>query len=1042
MRLTHTHNRFMALMLTAMTFTASFAADGPHFSREIRPILSDNCFKCHGPDAGQRKKDLRLDQPETAITKGLVVPGNSATSELVKRITSTDPDFHMPPPDSGLALNESQIAKIIAWIDAGAAVEKHWAFVPPVETAPPTVDDPGRWIRNPIDAFVLKRLRDEGLAPSARVNPETLLRRVTFDLTGLPPDTRGMDAFAADSSSEGFESAVDVLLASPAYGEHMASAWLDAARYADTFGYQSDRDNFVWPWRDWVVHAFNDNLPYDDFITWQLAGDLLPDATQDQVLATAFNRLHRQTNEGGSVLDEFRTAYVADRVDTVGTAFMGLTMGCARCHDHKFDPIAQRDYYAMFSFFNNIDESGMYSHYTDAVPSPSLLVYEGEQREKHQLITMLVRDRERELDRAKAAAGEGIDAWLASAARSVPVPLPMTYLSLDTSDPVHVLGPQGVVASSSSGARPVAGAVGGALLFSGDDGININNAGAFERTDPFSFALWLRAETPPEHAVIFHRTMAAEDAANRGYEMVIDDGHVVFRLCHFWPGNAISVRAAAPIPAGEWVHVAVTYDGSSRANGLCIYIDGGPAEIEIERDHLIKTVLYGGDGPAVQIAYRGRDAGFEQGSVDEFMIFESALTWLEARALFRGEAIALNPDAVPRDQIADHYCARVDAASANARERLLTARREEAAFVQSVREIMVMREMPGPRVSHILARGQYDQPRDAVYPDVPASIMPFSDDLPRNRLGFAKWLTNPNHPLTARVAVNRIWQQFFGHGLVETQEDFGSQGGPPTHPELLDYLARRFIGSGWDVKALCRLIVTSAAYQQESVASPELRERDPANELLARGPSIRLSAEEVRDAALAASGLLVRTIGGPGVKPYESGGLWKDAASIDYAQDHGDSLYRRSLYSYWKRTIPPSSMLTLDAPTRESCVVRRESTATPLQSLLLLNDVQYVEAARALAEFELKDSERADNTRLADIFRKLLGRFPSDRELAILKQALDEQQAVFADAPDAAKAYSATGERPVDETIDPVRAASLTAVAQLVMNFDEFVTLQ
>jgi hypothetical protein len=826
----------------------------------------------------------------------------------------------------------------------------------------------------------------------------------------------------------------------------MALGWMDLARYADTYGYQNDAERDMSPWRDWVIRAFTDNLPYDQFLTWQLAGDLLPNATREQRIATAFNRLHRQTNEGGSIEEEFRTEYVADRVHTFGTAVLGLTLECARCHDHKFDPITQRDYYSLFAFFNNIDESGLYSHFTNATPTPSLLLWPAHQEAEHRAVTDRIAAGEARLEAVARDARGAFHSWL-PAAELVP-PAPIAHLDFDEVDgdttPDRVTGTAAKLvdgpraASSTNPGEPGRGA----LLFSGDNALVHPGVREFVRTDAFSLAIRLMPTERQERAVVLHQSRAWTDAGSRGYELTLDHGRPFFGLIHFWPGNAIAVRARRELPLDGWARLVITYDGSSRASGIKLYLDGQPLDTEVVRDRLFKDISYdpqAGDRSSpthpLTLGARFRDSGFRNGLVDDLQVFDRALTRAEiAGSLRRDEGV---------DVAFEHFLARHHAPYMTVLDELAALRREANRLVARVPEIMVMEEMPEPRPAHLLARGAYDAPREVVPRDTPVSLPPFPPDQPRDRLGLARWVTDRANPLTARVVVNRVWRMHFGRGLVASQDDFGSQGRLPTHPELLDWLAARFMDDGWDVKALHRLIVTSGTFQQASHAPPELAARDPDNQLLARGPRGRLLAEQIRDSALAASGLLVRTVGGPSVKPYQPPGLWEQAGTgKKYEQDTGDKLYRRSLYTFWRRTLPPPSMLTFDAMAREVCAVRGEPTTTPLQSLVLLNDPQFVEAARRLAEGLLKQYPADRDARHRDAFRALVGRHPDARELAILRQAFDEQRSLFARDTEGAARLLAVGESPRDETLPAADVAAMAAVASLIMNFDEFVVLR
>ncbi|HTL55705.1 MAG TPA: DUF1553 domain-containing protein [Candidatus Limnocylindrales bacterium] len=1038
---------FCLLLLSCPGFGAD-SAEKLDFNFQVRPILADRCFKCHGPDEKARKAKLRLDLPETALAfrdkdsgKAAIVPGKPEESELCRRIVATDDDDRMPPPSSNLSLSDEEKALLRRWVAQGAEYKPHWAFIPVGEVPVPKVGDVSQ-VRNPIDAFVLDRLQHEGLKLSPEAARETLIRRLSFDLRGLPPSLAEIDDFLADKSPDAFEKLVDRLLASSAYGEQQAQTWLDLARYADTYGYQNDVDRDMSPWRDWVIRAFNQNLPYDQFITWQLAGDLLPGATRDQVLATAFNRLHRQTNEGGSVEEEFRVEYVSDRVATTGTAFLGLTLGCARCHDHKYDPVSQKDFYRMSAFFNNIDESGLYSHFTRATPSPSLLLYRDGGEAKHRELQKAIRDKQALLDELKESANGRFVSW--GKTNSIPQPAPVAAFSFE-----EVKGdatPDNLSTNAASlvdGPKQVDGKVGKALRFSGDNLAICKGAGAFDRTSSFTFSLWVEPTEKQERAVVFHRSRSWTDSGSRGYELLLEDLVPSFSLIHFWPGNSLKVRSKTPLPLNQWSQLTITYDGSSRADGVHLYLNGEPLPSEVVRDHLFKDILHreawgDADVKEVQLTLAGRfrDSGFKNGLIDEFQVFDRCLTPGEVKMVAGTDTT--KPNYAERFE---YYAQNVDPQCIAAAAELHQLRQEENRLINDVPEIMVMSEMAGHRATYLLKRGAYDAPGDKVEPDTPEKIFAFSNSLPRNRLGLAKWMVDRRNPLTARVAINRAWRMHFGRGLVDTEEDFGTQGKLPTHPELLDWLAAHFMDSGWDLKALHKLIVMSATYQQSSHASAELLAKDPDNHLFARGPKHRLRAEEIRDNALAVSGLLSTKIGGPSVKPYQPEGLWEEAGTgKHYVQDKGEGLYRRSLYTFWRRTAPPPTMLIFDAPSREVCTARRETTITPLQALVLLDDPQYVESARVLAEQLVRQDASDIDARITEGFRLATGRRPESRELDILRQLYSEQAALFKDDPAAAETYLKTGDRPRDEAL-PVQEVAATAVlTSALMNLDEFVT--
>lgn len=1012
-----------ALILALALAPASPAQEAIRFNRDIRPILAENCFSCHGPDSAARKAKLRLDVRDAALAGGSITPGKPDQSELVARIFSDDPSTQMPPPKVKKTLSTEQKERLRLWISQGATYERHWALLAvPKSTPVPKNTRTQSWIHNPIDAFVLERLERERIEPAPEATRETWLRRVTFDLTGLPPTLDEIDAFRADNSAEAHARVVDRLLSSSAHAERLANDWLDVARYADTFGYQSDRLMHVWPWRDWVISAFQKNLPFDQFILWQTAGDMHPGATREQQLATAFNRLHRQTNEGGSIAEEYRIEGVADRLRTNGLAFLGLTLECARCHDHKFDPVSKKDYYALSAFFNNIDEFGLYSHFTETAPPPAMPLYQNNQEAEHHELLRRIAAKEAEW---RTYLSENKDSWRSVAAPSLSKPV--AQFRFDNVKP-------------NGGNRIVPGKIGSAIEFSGDDAFICGEAGEFGRAQPFSIGLWLKMTELQNRAVVLHRSRAAEDSAFRGYSLVLDQGYPVISLVHFWPGNALQIRAKQPIKLKEWAHVAITYDGSSKASGLRLYIDGKLKDVEVVRDRLTRDIIHRAewgdfDSKSVKLTLgaRFRDVGFRGGAVADLQVFDHDLSgWDVAR-------LAETP--VPNDDASrfDHAWHN-DAKSRELRQELRRLREEENAFVGKIPQIMVLQEMPQRRPTHVLFRGAYDSPREQVHPDVPAAILPFPDSLPRNRLGFARWLIDERNPLTARVVANRFWQMFFGRGLVATAEDFGSQGTPPSHAELLDWLSRRFIDSGWNTRELCKVIVLSSTYRQASTPrDPMLLTRDPENILLGRGPRRRLSAEMLRDNALAVSGLLNRKIGGPSVFPYQPAGLWEESGTNQvYRQSKGEDLYRRSMYTFWRRTSPPPSLTAFDAPSREWCLARREKTASPLQPLILLNDPQHVEAARVLAENIFAEPDLPG--RLTKAFRLATSRSPTAKELDVLSRMFTEQRQRFENQPEQATALLGVGESISNRRIPHAEHAALTVVVQAVMNLDDCVT--
>jgi hypothetical protein len=1023
------------------------------FNEHIRPILAANCFACHGPDAAKRQAGLRLDTAESTtdnLDSGLraIVPGDVAASELLARVNSDDPDLVMPPPEAKLGrLSAEQVDTLERWIADGAAYEKHWAFIPP---PPPRVDD----LADGIDVIVGEALAGRGLALQPEADRSTLLRRASFDLTGLPPTPQETAEFLADARPDAYERQLDRLLASPRYGERMAADWLDLARYADSYGFQVDRPRpTMWPWRDWVIEAFNDNLPWDQFTLWQIAGDLLPDATDEQLLATAFNRLHPQEAEGGSVEEEYRVAYVNDRVTTFGTAFLGLTLECCRCHDHKFDPLSQREYYSLFAFFDDVDEAGLYSFFTEATPTPKMRLADREATAALEEAEEACRLAAEGLAAAQAAARGNVADWLAGRAPSpalvtgpptTRIPDEMVRYGFDERQPdgsfANALGEEHPATSPADNVL-VPGRIGQAVRLTGDHAVT-TPVGNFRRSRPFTVALWLRAASRHERAVVFHRSRAWTDAGSRGYELLLTDGHLRWSLIHFWPGDAASVQMRDPLPVDTWVHVAVTSDGSGRAAGLGVFLDGRPVATELVRDHLSREIT-GGGGDTIAIGERFRDHGFQGGLVDDFRVFDRRLTPLEigqlvepgaASAAF--QAAAREPDGPAAEAVAD-FLIGLDPAVAKALGALEDARRSRDDLAERVTEIMVMRELPEPKAAYVLHRGEYDQRGEQVWPDTPAVLPAFPADAPRNRLGLARWLIEPEHPLLGRVTVNRVWQALFGGGLVETAEDFGSQAPTPEYPELLDLLAWSFShpvsegGLGWDLKGLIRSIMRSRAYRQRSSADPTTMADDPRNRWLARGPRHRLPAEMIRDGALAACGLLVERVGGPPVMTYDLPDSFKPEQA-----GTGEDLYRRSLYTYWRRTGPAPVLETFDVPNRVVCVARRDTTNTPLHALVLLNARQFVEAARVLAESLLIEQEGRAESALVAAFERLTSRTPDEQERAILGRMHADQLDWYRAHLEEADALLAVGQTRGDSGRPAVEVAALAAVINALLSYD------
>jgi hypothetical protein len=1216
------------------------------FNQEIRPILSDKCYKCHGPDAKNQKSNFRLDSFEQATKNhdGVIglTPGNLEDSEIHWRIHSDDPIDVMPPPESKLPLTETEKKLIDQWIKEGGKYEKHWSFqLLPKSVTVPVSKHPSP--RNEIDHFVAQKLDNSALQPSKETDKTTWLRRVSYDLTGLPPSLEEVDAFLADQSRDAYEQVVNRLLKTDEYAERMTSEWMDVARYSDTYGYQVDRNREVWPWRDWVIQSFHKNQSYDQFVTEQIAGDLIPNATRDQILATCFNRLHPQKVEGGSVPEEFRIEYVADRVHTFGTAFMGLSFECTRCHDHKYDPITQKDYFSLSAFFNNIDEAGLYSYFTSSVPTPTLelgdlpsvdqikqaeadlekitqspesqknaqswlssinreslgeasyfsedlakpkvdpkpinvlsyspslwldanennassetwqdnsgkqnhakmhaspsvhshqpsglkvMRYNSDKNDFHQFkeiknirtvfwvfsktagnsgsplchpsahhfysngdkfwhpqhthehirkgslrinameanaeskypnklavvslrttgdvsASRIGRDRNHggnynwngeigELlvfsdalndEQIEKIENHLIKKWKVKRENEITYGKPVAYLSFDDRDGNRYPNSADRTknAKTNENNKEVEGKRGKGVQFSGDDAVNFPSGfGDFNRHQTFSIAFWIKPTQEMERAVIVSRSKAWTDAASRGIEVLIEKGRLSPALIHFWPGNAIRIQSKYKLPINEWTHVALTYDGSSMANGLNLYENGKRATVETVRDHLTREIT-GGGSPSLAFAQRMRDRGFKNGGMDEFYLYDRVITPSEIAKL-SGIAEKISED----DEIAI-FLQSAYPKSVTALHNLEKARKAFGDKRQKLKEIMVMKEMPGLRETHILERGHYSNRGEVVGRASPAVLPTFPQGEPINRLGLAKWLTSSDHPLMARVTVNRYWQMIFGSGLVSTSEDFGMQGKPPTHPELLDWLARDFINSGWNMHHLLKKMVLSHTYRQESKILKFALEEDPENLLLSRAPAYRLPAEMIRDGLLAHSGLLHKKTGGPGAKPYDLKVSFKPINP-----DGAPNVYRRSVYTFWKRTAPTPVMMAMDASKRDVCTVRRERTESPSQSLIMLNSTQFVETARASADTLVQTHGTNSPTLLIeDAFRSLTSRKPTDMEREILLQLLEEQKAHFQDKKEARKFLDVGYYKAQSKDLNYL--AAVTNLISTLMNFD------
>jgi hypothetical protein len=1064
--------------------TPAVADDAPpttrpvEFNRDVRPILSEKCFACHGPDEKARQGELRLDDRASALADrggyAAIVPGNAEASAVLARVLSDDPDERMPPASTNKRLTEREVDVLRTWVDLGAEYQRHWAFEPLRWPAVPTMPA-GHSFANPIDAFVARRLHEHGRRLAREAPPETLLRRVTLDLTGLPPTLAELDGYLADLGRPGadsdacYERVVDRLLQSPHFGEHLAVGWLDAARYADTHGYFGDKPRQMWLWRDWVINAFNANQPFDEFTIEQLAGDLLPEATIRQRIATGFNRNHMANNETGIIDEEFRVEYVVDRVNTTMATWLGLTAGCAQCHDHKFDPISQREFYQLFAFFNNVPETGLI--HDDVPPPPLLYVPSAEQEER---LARLKAE-----SSAAAAAFEAFRQPLAAAVGqwedSVPPiarrdELASRFLPGDPDDPagpagaeregdprhasgkvqsigvLHYEAFEGSLAASAQSLGTTLvfepGLFGQSARFDATQHIEARLSD-FNPDGPWTIGFWFKPDGPLSCPL----SRIEPTGERRGVEMLWGKGILKVHLVNRWGARAIEVATTEPMRAKTWHHVVVAYDGSRAASGVRLFVDGSIVDLDVRRD-----TLQGSISSAEPLRIGRRDSGLGcYGQIDELWIAAKDLDLQTVGDWYWSERIRgiLALPAAERGEehsrtVLDYFVDRFAAPEARAaRERVRNATSAEAELAASIPTVLVMQEQDSPRTTYVLERGQYDHPREAVEPGVPAALAAWPDQAPRNRLGFARWLVSPENPLTPRVAANRLWRHCFGEGLVRTVDDFGTRGEPPSHPELLDWLAATFREDGWDVKRLLRQIVTSRTYRQDSaLEAAGLEPFDGENLLLARGPSRRLPAEMLRDQALAVSGLLVPAVGGPSVKPYQPAGLWEDVSyngEETYVADPGLGLWRRSVYTYIKRQAPPPALLIFDGPTREQCVLRRNTTSTPLQALLLLNDETFVEAARALAS-RILGTPGDDEMRLNILWRTILLREPEPAERNLLLDHLDRQRNRFAADPEAAGRLVSIGASRVGRNLEPCELAAWTVAAHTVLNLDEAVT--
>ena len=979
-----------------------FAQKGVDFQKEVRPILSDACFHCHGPDKGSRMAGLRLDTQEGAMARA-IVPGKPLESKLYQRVMQENAALRMPPASAHKVLTDTQKATLKRWIEQGAPWKEHWAFKAPEKAAVPAG-------RNAIDYFIQAKLEAEGLKPGVAADRRTLARRVALDLTGLPPEPADVEAYVADKAPNAYERMVDKFLASPRYGEHRARYWLDAARYADTHGIHVDNYREMWPYRDWVIGAFNKNMAWDKFAVEQIAGDMLPNRTLEQQVASGFHRCGISTNEAGIIEDEVLAIYAKDRVDTTGTVFMGLTIGCATCHDHKFDPLTQKDFYSLAAFFRNTTQHTMDDNKPD--PPPIVVVPRAEDRARWEAL-----QKEMAGMAAKRAALRAGSVVPKHGEHKTPLEPKAQVFSLWKAD----LGATKIGAGEKPGQK--------AIRFGKGEFVTLPNQTAFDSDKAFSIATWIYFPSGEDAFAVASQNDPKRK--NMGWTLDIRARVALFRLTGD-DGKSITVQAAhlSQLKQGSWNHIAVTYDGTREQAGLRMYLNGQVISLQGGGDQ--NTRLTGSIAPGTPLLLGKENLrGFEGGAISEFQIFNRAITAEEALV-------------VKQWPMADRlrYLTLHDKEYRGLTAKLATLEAEARAIRKRGAVTLVMEERADMKPkAHILYRGMYDAPREEVEPNVPGVLPPMDPSLPRNRLGLAKWVVDPANPLTARVTINRFWQEIFGTGIVKTAEDFGSQGTPPSHPELLDWLAVEFRDTGWDVKKMLRLMLLSDTYRQSALVTPEKLKKDPENRLLSRGPRYRVDGEVVRDAALAVSGLLDPTVGGPSVKPYQPEGVWEAVAMNGsntkfYKRDDGQKLYRRSVYWFWKRSAPPASMELFNAPTRENCTVRRERTNTPLQALTTMNDPQFVEASRALAQRAIQAGGGFDE-RLLYVSSRVLARPFAAKERDVLHRAYVDLQAHYETHAAEAKKLLSVGESKADAAIPAAELAAWTMLASNVLNLDE-----
>ena len=1027
------------------------------FNEHIQPVLSEYCYHCHGPDSGTREpksEPLRLDRPEDAFAlreNGLpvIIKGKPAESELVKRMHHADPEMIMPPPKSHKTMKAEEIALIERWIEQGAEYEPHWAFAAVVKPEPPAAGD--GWAANPIDRFIAEKLDESGFKPNPPDDARRFYRRLHLDLTGLPPAPEAVEAFVTASAADfqtAVEKAADELLATTASAENFARHWLDAARYADTHGIHIDNYRAIWPYRDWVIRAFKDNMPWDQFTTEQIAGDMLPDKTLEQIVATGFGRCLATTGEGGAIGEEYEAIYAKDRVETVSAVWLGLTTGCASCHDHKFDPVSKKEFYQLAAFFRNTPMTALDGNRADH--PPNVFVPVPEDRERWASLTTEIAEVEKLSAAREKSSRPEFDAWLANASiapdRSIDSTLHLHLPLADTEGPLRGFVDGQPREWPFEGER-VDAPFGKAPVISKSP-VELGDIAGFTRSDKVTYGCFIRLEGKPSGAVIARMNPAE---SFRGWDLYLESGKPAYHVIDSWDKAANKVVAQKPLNAGEWHHVMVTFNGAiSGHQASAIHVNGKRVKAEIDPNTVggnIETKV-----PLRLGSRHGGDSVLDgKVAIQDFRFYRRLLDEKEIAAISANSLlqhiIATPPAQRTAEQIQSlrqYFLANIDVPSRELRAKLDTLKSGQRDIQARGSISLVMEEKKEQPYAHILNRGVYTDKGEKVTPDTPAVLPPMPADAPKNRLGLARWLNDPANPLPARVTMNRAWHYFFGTGIVESNSDFGIMGSRPSHPKLLDWLAAEFVESKWNHRHMIKLMVTSATYRQSGKVTPEKLEKDPFNRLLARGPRVRLDAEPIRDLALAASGLLSTKTGGPPVKPYQPEGIWEAVAmpqsnTRNYKQDSGESLYRRSIYTMWTRTASPATMDVFNAPTREVTCVRRDRTNTPLQALALMNDPQFVEASRELAALAIKSSTDAD-ARIDFITRKLLSRVFDDTERKIARDSLAAMLETYRAKPDDAAKLITTGAKPPPQDIDPAELAAWTVVASQILNLDETIT--